>query len=75
MGKDITFFVSKISYSSKRIIDLNCTIVPFSKKVLSFLVKSTIVFGEKYYRFHQKVALILMKKSLFLAEKYHIFIR
>ena len=51
MRKDITFFVSKISYSSKRIIDLNCTIVPFSKKVLSFLVKSTIVFGEKYYRF------------------------
>ena len=39
MGKDITFFVSKIPYSSKRIIDLNCTIVPFSKKVLSFLVK------------------------------------
>ena len=51
MGKDITFFVSKISYFSKRIIDLNYTIVPFSKKVLSFLVKSTIVFGEKYYRF------------------------
>ncbi len=51
MGKDITFFVSKISYSSKRIIDLNYTIVSFSKKVLSFLVKSTIVFGEKYYRF------------------------
>ena len=75
MGKDITFFVSKIPYSSKRIIDLNCTIVSFSKKVLSFLVKSTIVFGEKYYRFHQKVALILMKKSLFLAEKYHIFTR
>lgn len=50
-------------------------IVPFSKKVLSFLVKSTIVFGEKYYRFHQKVALILMKKSLFWAEKYHVFTR
>ena len=46
MGKDITFFVSKIPYSSKRIIDLNYMIVPFSKKVLSFLVKSTIVFGE-----------------------------
>ena len=47
MGKDITFFVSKISYSSKRIIDLNCTIVPFSKKVLSFSSKSSIDFNEK----------------------------
>ena len=42
MGKDITFFVSKIPYSSKRIIDLNCTIVLFSKKVVFFLISRYI---------------------------------
>lgn len=47
MGKNIIFFVSKISYFRKRIIDLNCTIVPFSKKVLSFSMKSSIDFDEK----------------------------
>ena len=66
MGKDITFFVSKISYFSKRIIDLNCTIVPFSKKVLSFSMKSSIDFDEKEPLFCWKVPYFYKIREFFL---------
>ena len=39
------------------------------KKVLSFYLKSTIVFIKKYYRFWQKVLSFLMKGTIVFDER------
>ena len=45
------------------------------KKVLSFCLKSTIIFDEKYYRFTQKVLSFLMESTIVFNGKYYRFLQ